>query len=66
MEAAVEKRWTVTYTILDCQLHAMREKQLLFFACYGLFGEATCSVSIWKGGLNELTARVHYLHRVLD
>ena len=44
---------------------------LLFFffffsAYYGLFGEATCGVSVWNGGLNESTASVHYLHRVLD
>ena len=77
MEAPVEKRWSVTvlylqawtYTILDCQLRAMREK-LFFFsffsAYYGLFGGATCNVSVWNGGLTESTASVRYLHRVLD
>ena len=75
---AVEKRWSVTvsdlqawaYTILDCQLRAMRVKApvflLLFFAYYGLFGRATCGVSVWNGGLTESTASVHYLHRVFD
>ena len=37
-----------------------------FFAYYGLFGAATCGVSVWNGGLTESTASVHYLHRVLD
>ena len=35
-------------------------------AYYGLFGEATCCVSVWNGGLTESTASVHYLHPVLD
>ena len=38
----------------------------LFFAYYGLFGEATCGVSVWNGGLSESIASAHYLHRVLD
>ena len=38
----------------------------LFFAYYGLFGGATCGVSVWNGRLTESTASVHYLHRVLD
>ena len=34
-----------------------------FFPTYcGLFGRATCGVSIWNGGLTELTVSVHYLH----
>ena len=80
MEAAVEKRLSVTasdlqawtYTILDCQLRAMREKHFFlslfffFLAYYGLFGGATCGVSVWNGGLTESTASVRYLHRVLD
>ena len=33
---------------------------------YSLFGWATCSVSVWNGGLTESTASVNYLHRVLD
>ena len=78
MEAAVEKCWSVTVSdlqawilyILDCQLRAMREKHFfsffLFFAYYGLFGGATCGVSVWNGRLTESTASVHYLHRVLD
>ena len=45
--------------------HYVRET-LLFFAYYGLFGGATCGVSVWNGGLTESTASVHYLHRVLD
>ena len=39
---------------------------LSFPAYYGLFGGATCCVSVWNGGLTESTASVHYLHRVLD
>ena len=35
-------------------------------AYYGLFGGATCGVSVWNGGLTESTASVHYLYRVLD
>ena len=74
-----EKRWSVTlldlqawtYTILECQLRAMHEKHVCFFsssffAYYGLFGGATCGVSVWNGGLTESTASVHYLHRILD
>ena len=73
MEAAVEKHWSVTVAdlqvwsyILDCQLRAMREKHFLNFVFYGLFGGATCGVSVWNGGLSESIASVHYLHRVLD
>ena len=75
MEAAVEKRWSVTVSdlqawtyILDCQLHAMREKHfclsflLLFSAYYGFFGGATGGVFAWNGGLTESTASVHYLN----
>ena len=68
--------WTYIYIdteiyILDCQLCAMREKHFVFFfsfffAYYGLFGGATCGVSVWNGGLTESTASVHYLHRVPD
>ena len=72
---AVEKLWSVTvsdlqawtYTILDCQ---MRARNTFFFLCfsayYGLFGGATCGVSVWNGGLTESTAGVHYLHHFLD
>ena len=68
-------RWSVTvsdlqawtYTILDCQ---MRARNTFFFLCfsayYGLFGGATCGVSVWNGGLTESTAGVHYLHHFLD
>ena len=38
----------------------------VFSAYYGLFGGATCGVSVWNGGLTESTASIHYLHRVLD
>ena len=37
-----------------------------FSAYYGLFGGATCGVSVWNGGLTESTDSVHYLHCVLD
>ena len=79
MEAAVEKRWSVTvsdlqawtYTLLDCQMHTIRYKHFFFFfffssAYYGLFSGATCGVSVWNGGQPESTASVLYLHRVLD
>ena len=58
MEAADEKRWSVTVSdlqawiyILDCQLLAMREKHFFFsfFPFYGLFGGSTCGVSVWNG-----------------
>ena len=43
-------------------------KETLFFTHYGLFGGsgATCGVSVWNGGLTELTVSIHYLHRILD
>ena len=37
-----------------------------FSVYHSLFGQATCSVSGWNGGLMESTASVHYLHLVLD
>ena len=49
--------------------YALETLFFLFFflsAYYGLLGGATCGVSVWNGGLTESTARVHYLHRVLD
>ena len=60
------------YTGLPDARYAL--ETLFFFFCffsfssayYGLFGGATCSVSVWNGGLTESTASVHYLHRVLD
>ena len=75
MEAAVEKRWSVTvsdlqawtYTILDCMLCARNTFFFLSFSVYySLFGGAVCSVSVWNGGLTESTASVHYLYHVLD
>ena len=81
MEAADEKRWSVTisdlqawtYTILACQMALCARNTFflslslsLFSAYYGLFGGDTCGVSVWNGGLTESTASVHYLHRVLD
>ena len=77
MEVAVEKRWSVavsalqawTYIYIYTGLPAARceRETLLFFpAYYGLFGGATCGVSVWNGGLTESTSGVHYLHRVLD
>ena len=70
MEVAVEKLWSVTVSDLQAWtgLPAARyaRETLLFFAYYGLFGGATCGVSVWNGGLTESTASVHYLHRVLD
>ena len=72
MEAAVEKRWSVTVSDLqvwtkrqlDCQLRAMREKHLFFSAYYGLLvgGYMRCVRLEWR---TESTASVHYLHRVL-
>ena len=74
MEAAVEKRWPVTVsvlqawtcTILDCQMALFARNTYFFPAYYALFGGDTCGVSVWNGGLTESTASVHYLHRVLD
>ena len=75
MEAAVEKRWSVTvlylqawtYTILDSQLRAMREKHLFFFMFF--FSRTTVFLvgphAVCPFGM-ESTASVHYLHRVLD
>ena len=59
---------------LDCtgQSNVRYVLETLFFfffflsTYYGLFGEATCGVSVWNGGLTESTASVHYLHRVLE
>ena len=71
MEAAVsdlQAGTCVTYTGLPAALYA-RETLLFFlffFTHYGLFGGATCGVSVWNGGRTESTASVHYLHRVLD
>ena len=61
MEAAVEKRWSVTvsdlqawtYTMLDCQMALCARNTsfflLLFSAYYGLFGGATCGVRLeWR------------------
>ena len=50
--------------------HYVLETLFFFFfflsAYYGLFGWATCGVSVWNGGQPESTASVLYLHRVLD
>ena len=48
--------------ILDWQLHAMHEKHffLFFFSHISLSGGATCSVSVWNGGLNQLWVLMIY------
>ena len=68
MEAAVEKRWSVTVSDLQAWIIYIYIHFLFssFFAHYEFFGGATCGVSVWNGGLTESTASVHYLHRVLD
>ena len=54
---------------LDKQIHRRNNLYLcstfFFSAHYGLFGGATCYMCVWNGGRTELTASVHYLHRVL-
>ena len=68
MEAAVSdlQAWTcIIYAGLPAALCA--RETLLFFMHYGLFGGATCGVSVWNGERKEKsTASVHYLYRVLD
>ena len=54
------------YTGLPAARYARETLFFLFLAYYGLFGGATCGVSVWNGGLTESTASVHYLHSVLD
>ena len=56
------------YTGLPHTRYALETLFFFFFfsAYYGLFGGATCGVSVWNGGLTESVANVHYLHRVLD
>ena len=54
--------WTAQY-ILDRTLYM---RNTFVFTQYGLFGGATCDVSVWNDGLAELTMSVHYLHCVLD
>ena len=72
MEAAVEKRWSSCDgirhgPILHWTARWRYALETLIFSAYnGLFGGATCGVSVWKGALTESTASVHYLHRVLD
>ena len=74
MEAAVEKRWSVTVSDLQAWTYAAaglpaarnaRETRLLFSAYYGLLrgGYMRCVRLEWW---TVSTASVHYLHRVLD
>ena len=56
------------YTGLPDARYALETLFFLFSlrGYYGLFGWATCGVSVWNGGQPEATASVLYLHRVLD
>ena len=77
-EAADEKRWSVTvsdlqawtclyiyiYWTVSCALCTRNTS--FFFRVLQSFGGATCDMSVWNGGRTESTARVDYLHRVLD
>ena len=57
----------ILYWTAKCELKTMNNSfSFSLRGYYGLFGGATCGVSVWNGGLTESTASVHYLHRVLD
>ena len=77
MEAANEKRWSVTvsdlqawtYTGLPDARYALETLFFFFFfprTTVFLAGPHAVSVSVWNGGLTESIASVHYLHRVPD
>ena len=79
MKAAVKNRWSATVSDMDLYYTGLLDARcaletsffflsifLSFSLYYGLFGGVTCGVSVWNGGQTELTASVHYLHRVLD